>query len=67
MYIYTAYVSSPYLNGCDDGNIPHNEYFIIRRSMEWDLSNPDQRFEAALAFLGCLSYVMDGIHGMHDG
>ena len=65
MYISTAYVSSAYLGGCDDGNLPADDYFIVRRSMEWDLANTDQRFEAALAFLGCLNYLMDGIQGVH--
>lgn len=59
MYICTAHISSAYVAGCDDGNIPDNEYLIVRRSNEWDLGNPAERLEAAFAFLGCLSYLMN--------
>jgi hypothetical protein len=59
MYIATTSVSSAYLAGCDDGNIPENEHFVVRRSKEWDLTNPQERFDAALAFLGCLDYLMN--------
>jgi len=52
-------LSPTYLAGCDDGNIPENQYFVVRRSKTWDLANPDERFEAGLAFLGCLNYLMN--------
>jgi hypothetical protein len=59
MYIATASVSSAYLVGCDNGNITENEHFVVRRSKEWDLANPQERFKAALTFLGCLDYLMN--------
>jgi hypothetical protein len=61
MYIATVSVSSAYLAGCDDGNIPENKRFVVRRSREWDLANPQERFEAALAFLRCLNYLMSDV------
>ena len=66
MYITTAYVASTYLAGCDDGNIPENEYLVVRRSKEWDLTNPGEKFEAAMAFLDCLNYLMSDLQRVED-
>jgi hypothetical protein len=63
MYIATVSVSSAYLTGCDNGHIPESEHFVVRRSREWDLANPQERIEAAFAFLGCLDYLMNGLEG----
>ena len=30
----------------------------------WDLAEPAERLDAALAFLGCLNYVMNGLDHM---
>jgi hypothetical protein len=61
MYISTAYVSPAYLEGCRSGRIPDNEFLVIRRSRKWDLGDAQERVDAALAFLGCLNYLMNGM------
>lgn len=59
MYISTAYVSPAYLDGCRSGRIPDGEFLVIRQSQKWDLGDAKERINAALAFLGCLSYLMN--------
>jgi hypothetical protein len=58
MYISTVHVSSAYLQGSHEGTLPENQFFVIRRSQEWDLSDVNERINAALALIGCLNYLM---------
>ena len=58
MYISTVHVTDDYLQGCVDGILKVDDYFVIRRSKTWDLLVPESRIEAALAFLSVLSYAM---------
>jgi hypothetical protein len=60
MYISAVKITGSYLECCDYGWINPNQYFIVRRSRVWDLADPKERKEAALAFLGCLNYNMHG-------
>jgi hypothetical protein len=60
MYISTVEVSETYVQGCDTGILKDDEFFLVRRSKVWDLSDSNQRLEAAIAFLSCLNYTMNG-------
>jgi hypothetical protein len=60
MYIETVELLPSYLEGCQAGFLKKEEYFIVRRSQQWDLADPDDRIAAAFAFLTVLNYTMNG-------
>lgn len=59
MYISTVYVNPSYFQGCEDGHFAPNDFFVVRSSRIWDLADPPQRIEAAMAFLAVLRYTME--------
>jgi hypothetical protein len=58
MYISSVHISDTYLQGCDDGKLKDDDFFIVRKSRVWDLGDPESRIEAALTFLAVLNYTM---------
>jgi len=56
--ISNVQVTPDYFESCDKGIIKPDQYFLIRRSRTWDLTDTEERAEAALAFLGVLKYTM---------
>ena len=58
MYISTVHISAKYLQGCEDGYLKDDDFFVVRRSKTWDLANHNDRIEAAMAFLAILNYTM---------
>jgi hypothetical protein len=59
MYISTVMLSESYMHGVDAQVVAKDDWFIVRRSKEWDLSIPGERIEAAMSFLSCLNYRMN--------
>lgn len=58
MYISTVHISESYMQGCDDGQLKEDDFFVVRRSRVWDLGDPSSRIDAAMAFLTVLNYTM---------
>jgi hypothetical protein len=61
MYITTICATPEYLRAVFDNQaLPSDHVLCVRRSFVWDLSEPNDRTDAAFALLGVLNYTMSG-------
>jgi len=58
MYISTVHITQSYYESCNTGTFQDGDYFLVRRSRVWDLAEPTDRYDAALAVLAVLQYTM---------